>query len=227
MKTPARSLRLIEVYDETRSTMDHEPAETPAVVAAETQTRGRGRTGAWHSPPGGAWLTLYTRAEPPPGYPVAVAGCLAARLEKLLEGAQRLEVKWPNDIVARDCRKIAGILVESRGELLRVGIGVNVYNQPPPGAASLAELGYHRPLAETILEAAEAALEALSSPQRCIREAQARDHLSNAIVEIETPEGRLEAEAKGIAGDGALIVKTYNGEVKPVYCCHTIRHQHR
>ncbi len=222
---PTRMLRLIEAYDKTPSTMDAEPPLLPAAVLAAEQTRGRGRTGPWTSPKGGAWLTLHIQAQPPPGYPVAVAGCLATRLNRLLARAT-LEVKWPNDIVDRSCRKLAGILVEHRAGRLRVGIGVNVHNPPPtPHAASLAQHGYQGTIAEVALEAVHAALEALEEPGRCIAQAASLDHLHGAEVEVEAPHGTVHGIAKGITRKGLLRLETPTC-ILELACCHVKSHRH-
>jgi BirA family biotin operon repressor/biotin-[acetyl-CoA-carboxylase] ligase len=44
------------------------------------------------------------------------------------------EVKWPNDLLLGD-RKLAGILAESEGDAVVVGLGVNVTSAPPGAAA--------------------------------------------------------------------------------------------
>ncbi|NOZ89418.1 MAG: biotin--[acetyl-CoA-carboxylase] ligase [Crenarchaeota archaeon] len=220
-----RRLRLIEAYDKTPSTMDAEPPLLPAAVLAAEQTRGRGRTGPWASPQGGAWLTVHIQAQPPQGYPVAVAGCLAERLNRLL-GRRILEVKWPNDIVDVGCRKLAGILVEHRGGRLRVGIGVNVHNPPPtPHAASLAQHGYQGGIAEAALQAVEAALEALEEPRRCIAHAARLDHLRGAEVEVEAPHGTVHGVALGVTAEGLLAVEAPAGTLE-LACCHVKSHRH-
>lgn len=99
------------------------------VVVAQRQTGGHGQHGhAWHSPPGGLYLSLVVR------------GLDDARLVTLAAGngvADVLEVagvepqlKWVNDVLVEG-RKVAGILAdaESTGEridFLVVGIGLNV-----------------------------------------------------------------------------------------------------
>jgi len=216
------TLRLtsIEVYDYLGSTMDTPPPSIPGATIAITQSRGRGRTGAWQSPPGGAWLTFHTADPPPPGLSVAVGGCLAAELEKLT--GQRLQVKWPNDVLAPNGGKLAGILVEVRGGLTRIGIGVNVYNPVPPGAARLADLGYTGSLGQVAAAALEATLHALGEARSCIREAAARDALLGRIVAVETPRGVLEGRGAGITLSGALLLETRSG-VAQVTCCHVLR----
>ena len=34
-------------------------------------------------------------------------------------------VKWPNDVIASDGRKMAGVLIEYSGDEIRIGIGAN------------------------------------------------------------------------------------------------------
>ncbi|ABM80995.1 biotin--[acetyl-CoA-carboxylase] ligase [Hyperthermus butylicus] len=211
-------LSVLEVYDAIDTTMDATPPRLPAAVAALTQRRGRGRTGAWHSPRGGAWITVFLNAPPDPRLPTAVGGYLAGLLEEFLCGAVHLTVKWPNDVYAGG-RKLAGILVEHRAGMLRVGVGVNVYNEPPPGATSLAQLGYGGPLALVYAAIIEAVMRAAEDPAGGVAEAAARDMLWGCRVAIESPEGLVEGVARGITSSGALLVETGEGTVE-LACCH-------
>lgn len=107
------------------------PAE-PFVVRAHVQTDGIGRLGRrWASPRGGLWMTLAWPV-PASGVPgllglrcaVAAAGAIDACVPDL---AERLRIKWPNDLVIGG-RKVGGLLVEVLGGALRwvlVGVGVN------------------------------------------------------------------------------------------------------
>jgi len=104
------------------------------VLAAEYQTKGRGRLDrSWHSP-AGANLTFSVLLRPEwlvgevPPVSLAVGIALAEAVELLLPEAP--EVKWPNDILWQG-RKLAGILVESSVDCEQVlhvalGIGLNV-----------------------------------------------------------------------------------------------------
>jgi len=108
------------------------------LVTAAEQTSGRGRQGRhWHSPRGGAWMSLAwpMRCEPRQYGAVslvAAAAVLRAFDELVPRCAERLQVKWPNDVLLDD-RKVAGILCEQTlnptwqtpGTLI-VGVGVNV-----------------------------------------------------------------------------------------------------
>ena len=118
-------------------------APGPAVVAAISQSAGRGRTGPWHSPPGGAYFSIvYPTNSPREAVPRASV-CTCRYLEWL---GLEPKIRWPNDILV-DEGKIAGILAESRtawGSVVNVGIGLNVrgrISEIVEGAVSLQELG--------------------------------------------------------------------------------------
>lgn len=119
-----------------------------ALVATNLQTRGRGRRGrVWQTEPGQALLfSLLLR----PNWPADQLPLLSLAAGVALCQAGGLGgLKWPNDWLAPDGRKLAGILLESHwqdGQLafVAMGIGVNVLAAPPQGAA-LCEFGsYNR-----------------------------------------------------------------------------------
>ena len=100
------------------------------VVVADHQTAGRGRRGHhWEDEPGASLLfSVVARSSLPiaqrPLLSFAAAVAIADALAEVAGVATRL--KWPNDVLVSG-RKIAGILLESRGEdLVIIGIGVNV-----------------------------------------------------------------------------------------------------
>ena len=103
-------------------------------VTAQTQTAGRGQYGRhWMSPRGNIFACIRLPFEAPftdLRCGVAVSLIIASGLAKL---GVRTAIKWPNDIVLREKSgwgKVAGILVEQKGELLLAGIGINVQEKP-------------------------------------------------------------------------------------------------
>ena len=174
----ARGYRL-NGFDEIGST------STEAVRAAETgdvgevwfaslkQTAGRGRRGrAWESPSGNLAASQMIVPDCDPAISatlgfvagVALNRALAATLpagivKQGLDGADRVALKWPNDVLA-DGAKLAGMLLEAQkrpdGRLaIVIGIGVNVVSAPsglPYPATSLVALGCEI-TAETIFSA--------------------------------------------------------------------------
>ena len=94
-------------------------------VLALSQNSGRGRRGSsWQTQEGGlacTWiLSSGTLERHPPGLIQTAVGAAVS-------DALGCYVKWPNDLVSKDGRKLGGILVEGSSESdgIRVGIGLN------------------------------------------------------------------------------------------------------
>lgn len=111
------------------------PAGT--VVVAEEQTAGRGRGGKpWHSPRGtGLLFSMLARPAGAdsgsaafPVLPLRAGLAICAALESA--AGLKTGLKWPNDVVYGNSRKLAGILCEAvLGTLdpfVVIGIGINV-----------------------------------------------------------------------------------------------------
>lgn len=133
--------RRAEYHAEIASTQDRAVALARAggaegtVVAARTQSRGRGRRGRrWESPAGGVWMSVVL------GRVAGGAGLLPLAASLALSGAllgalgARTGLVWPNDIVVErggEELKVAGIAVDADAaggalENAVVGIGVNL-----------------------------------------------------------------------------------------------------
>jgi BirA family biotin operon repressor/biotin-[acetyl-CoA-carboxylase] ligase len=132
--------------------------------AALRQTAGRGRRGRpWETASGNLAASLLLVPDCDPSLlPILgfVAGVAlnralssvvpAAAIRHGLDGANRIALKWPNDVLA-DGAKLAGILLESQKrpdgrQAIVVGFGVNIVAAPsglPYPATSLAALQVH------------------------------------------------------------------------------------
>jgi BirA family transcriptional regulator, biotin operon repressor / biotin---[acetyl-CoA-carboxylase] ligase len=207
------------------------------VVLADSQTRGRGRLErVWQSPPG---CNLYTSSLLRP----ALAPAEIPRIT-LLAGVALAEtvaaycpagvgLKWPNDVRVRG-RKVGGILTEMRMEgpavaALVVGIGLNVNM-----AAADFDLTHRRSATSlreetggTVCRTA-VALGLLStfavwyerfrgdgfSP---VRQAWlARSEMNGRFVRIRFGDCLEEGRVTGIDEDGALLIRTENGDLRRV-----------
>ncbi|QJB57759.1 biotin--[acetyl-CoA-carboxylase] ligase [Pseudodesulfovibrio sp. zrk46] len=106
-------------------------------VIAVNQTHGRGQLRRhWISPAGnlhvsvvlpnqpedGPWLELWSHLLP------LVCGYVFA--EAFAELGTHIELKWPNDFLQQD-RKVGGMLLEEKGSLVILGMGVNLEESPP------------------------------------------------------------------------------------------------
>jgi len=104
------------------------------VVAAESQTAGKGRLGRqWYSPStAGIWMTAILRPGiPPQDAPKITLTAAVAVTEGIFEVCGIMPgIKWPNDILING-KKVCGILTEMRADMDRIhyvllGIGINV-----------------------------------------------------------------------------------------------------
>ncbi len=110
------------VYEQTASTNDvaaqcARGADSDGlVVFAEEQTAGRGRTGAtWLSRPGESLLFSFVLIDFKAGNELLSLACAVGVAEAIGQvGGHHAAIKWPNDVML-DGKKVAGILVESKG----------------------------------------------------------------------------------------------------------------
>lgn len=101
------------------------------VVAARLQTRGRGRHNrSWLSSTGqNLTFSLLLRGDHELRHLPSASMAAAIAVAELLEAeGVRPALKWPNDVLV-DGKKICGILSETTGDGLIIGIGLNVNMQ--------------------------------------------------------------------------------------------------
>jgi BirA family biotin operon repressor/biotin-[acetyl-CoA-carboxylase] ligase len=229
----AGSRLALEVVDETDSTssqlMRRAMAGAPSgtCLAAEWQSAGRGRRGRpWVSSLGGSLtFSVLWRFERGAGHLGGLSLAAGVAVARALEacGVARVQVKWPNDLVV-DFRKLAGILVETNGDLQGpsvavVGIGVNYrlgeqaldrIDQPVVDVAGCADpLPSRTDLLGRILGEVEQALVRFDregfapfrDPWRALHAYQGR-----AVRVLAAGEPAFEAEVADVAPDGALVV---------------------
>jgi BirA family transcriptional regulator, biotin operon repressor / biotin---[acetyl-CoA-carboxylase] ligase len=137
----------VQVREEARSTnadvagAARDGAPEGLVIVAERQTAGRGRFDRrWESPPrAGLTFSVLLRPHRLSGWLPLLAGVALVETVRRLGGVDAV-LKWPNDLMI-DERKCAGILAESVGDGVVVGMGLNVTLReaelPVPDATSL------------------------------------------------------------------------------------------
>lgn len=211
--------------DALRAWADHpdQPAPHGAVMVAERQTAGRGRRGrTWDTTHGtlvfSVLLTRNLRGGPLTLADLPLMPLAAGVAVQRAAGVGGL--KWPNDLLAPDGRKLAGILLEAdlRGEEARravLGIGINV-TAAPRDAAHLSALrapgtpeATRAALLGTLLLELERALAA--PPAQTLRDWRTANVTLGRPVLIHTHEGPLEGVATDIDAQGSLIVTTAGG----------------
>jgi BirA family biotin operon repressor/biotin-[acetyl-CoA-carboxylase] ligase len=147
------AVELLPTIDSTNSEAERRLAagqEAPFAVLAQAQTAGRGRLGRkWHSArTGNLYLSLAFRPflDPARLKPFTLWMGLAVCAHVEATTGVKLGLKWPNDLLAADGRKVAGMLTEARLDADHVrelvfGLGLNVTGAPkdfPPELRAIA-----------------------------------------------------------------------------------------
>jgi BirA family biotin operon repressor/biotin-[acetyl-CoA-carboxylase] ligase len=99
----------------------------PVLVIAAHQTEGRGRAGAnWLTADRALAVSLAAEVDPEESRPLSLmAGVAAAGL------GREVELKWPNDVMVGES-KAGGILVERSGDVVVIGLGLNLWWRGAP-----------------------------------------------------------------------------------------------
>ena len=230
----------LEVADEVDSTstrlLERAPENAPSgtCLAAEFQSAGRGRRGrTWVSSLGGSLtFSLLWRFERGAGHLAGLSLAVGVAVARALTscGVARVQVKWPNDVVA-DFRKLAGILVETSGEMQGpsvavIGVGINYRlgeraidridqpvtdvarqtPQPPTRSALLAAV-----LAELSIVLADFEAAGFASVRDAWRALHA--YHGRKVRVIPPREPAFDGEVTDVGPDGALVVALADGRI--------------
>ncbi|MGD0393765.1 MAG: biotin--[acetyl-CoA-carboxylase] ligase [Acidimicrobiales bacterium] len=207
------------------------------VAVADHQSAGRGRLGRrWEAPPGSNLLvSVLLRPDLPAGQRQLACGVVALAAIDAVASVTGLDVaiKWPNDLLGADGRKLAGVLAETdvvgspAGSALRapivVGIGINVnwpgHDRDLPtelvGSATSLRQQAGRPVDRTelfdaLLDALgprAADLESVPGRARQAGDFRARCTTLGAPVRVELADERFEGLATDLTPEGHLVVE--------------------
>ena len=199
------------------------------IVVADEQLAGRGRRGrGWASPPGrnlSVSLGVRPRLDAADAWQLALAASLAVR--DACSSVAELRVKWPNDLVAADGAKVAGLLIETSVDgkrlvdaVIGIGINVNWLRSEMPAelrarATSLAELAGvpvdRLALQERLARALVDEIARLEAGDHPLERYRAASWLTDRYVEVETGDETVAGRVRGIGEAGALLLETVSG----------------
>ncbi|WP_249522335.1 biotin--[acetyl-CoA-carboxylase] ligase [Modestobacter marinus] len=227
-----RAVEVVEAIGSTNAELVARAADGAAeglVLVAEHQVAGRGRLDrTWTSPPrAGLTVSVLLRPDVPAArraWLSLLTGVALAEAVGEVPGV-RASLKWPNDLLAADGRKLAGILAESSGNAVVVGVGLNVSTRPDelPDTGTSLELVRGEPVDRpavllTFLRALEQRyarwVEVLGDP---VSSGLAQDYLAwcstvGSAVTVTMPDGSvLDGVAEAVDWDGRLVVRTDAG----------------
>jgi BirA family biotin operon repressor/biotin-[acetyl-CoA-carboxylase] ligase len=222
MLVEGRSMK-IHHFKEVTSTNEvaRQYLEEGTVIVADTQTRGRGRHAReWHSPEGGLWCSLVVKHEPAPVLNLAAALAVSKAFEHF---GLKTKLKWPNDVHI-DQRKICGILSETEGDYIIVGVGVNLNNEEfpedIPGTSYFMETG-------NVVDKMEFLKEFVETFYTVIQDEFLNEYRKYSSTIGSTVMVRNGREITGTAVDidekGRLILKLENGKEMKIYSGEILR----
>jgi BirA family biotin operon repressor/biotin-[acetyl-CoA-carboxylase] ligase len=203
-----------------------------AVVVAEAQTGGRGRLGReWDSPSGvGLYVSLVLRPMLPPMELPQITLTTAVAVVRAVRRVAGLApgIKWPNDLLLNG-KKLGGILTEMETESDRirhvvVGLGLNVNNPgfPPELAATATSLTLAAGKTFSRVHLLQAWLEEfeelygrflnLGFPE-ILKEWKSSAVTLGKMITVRQGPREISGQALDVAPDGALLLRTANGEM--------------
>lgn len=226
------AIDLFPILDSTNAWLMAQIGTESRLCLAEYQTSGRGRRGRnWCSPFGAnLYLSLAWRFDELPAQFSALGLVVGVALVEAL-GAMNIQgigLKWPNDLLWQG-RKLAGILIEHRGEgggpaRVVLGLGLNLSMTPMQAEhidqpwTSLAEVlrvdnravPGRNALCAMIVEALLRALNEFSTQGFAgyARRWMQHDLAQGRPVHLEHGGQVIRGIARGIDGDGALLLET-------------------
>jgi BirA family biotin operon repressor/biotin-[acetyl-CoA-carboxylase] ligase len=197
-----------------------------AVLVAECQEAGRGRQGrSWVSPPrAGLTCSVLLRPALPHaawGWLPLLAGVSVGRALGRVAGVETV-LKWPNDVlVGVERRKVAGLLAETAGAAVVLGVGLNVSTRraelPVAGATSLALEGAactdRAALLVALLDAFAADYRDLLAGADVRSRYLAAGGTVGQRVRVVLPGGELTGVAVDVDACGRLVVDTGDGRL--------------
>lgn len=206
-------------------------AEEGLWLRAEKQRGGVGRLGRkWESPAGNLYcstLVACLRDDPVPSTlsfvtALAVYKAISAHLPH-----EDIRLKWPNDVLVSG-HKICGILLERAGDMIVVGIGVNIAVAPEVEgrtvtslhhegvAANVTPAGFLETLAQYFSDAVNDWRRLGSSATLAAWQQQAHPLGTRLLTSDENGE-RLEGEYAGLSDDGALRLRKADGALIEIH----------
>ncbi len=199
-------------------------------LVADRQTAGRGRQGReWFDGHGNFMGSTLVRLAPndPPAHTLSLMVGMAVydAVLPLVPDASALSLKWPNDVLLNGA-KLAGILLESEGGAVVIGIGVNLAQAPklddretialadvttPPARDDFAPI-LARGLRDELARWRQVGIEPL------LRRWQSAAHAIGTALSVHDGDGAvLSGTFAGLNETGSLLLRLADGETRAIH----------
>ncbi len=199
-----------------------------SVVRARLQTGGRGRRGRmFASPPGNSYTSFILRprvaTRDVPQLSLVTGVAVAEAIEGVAPESAPVRCKWPNDILINGA-KVAGVLVETGGDAVIAGIGINLVSHPDlseVATTDLANEGARSVDRDVLLGALCRRLKAWVSEWEesgfaGVRQAWLARAAGIGARVVVNGDTAMQGRIAGLAHDGALIVESGGRHVRVV-----------
>jgi len=126
-----KDFHLLEKTSSTFDAANEIPVINGTVICARKQTKGRGRLGrSWESEEGGIYFSLILIPDMSFDEVQIMTALCAVGIRKALSSFLPCKIKWPNDFLSEDGKKICSILTKLQYNvkdkaIINVGIGIN------------------------------------------------------------------------------------------------------
>ena len=199
-------------------------------LVADRQTSGRGRQGRGWSDGAGNFMgsTVVHRASgdpPAPSLSLLTGAALFATVAPYRSDPPHPVLKWPNDLLLGGA-KLAGVLLESRGDSVVVGIGVNLAQAPALAGRDTASLADHGPAPDRDAFAAHLAAAFADRLARwrtygiepILREWRAGSLPEGTPLSVHDAGGEhVTGTFAGLTDEGALRLRSVDGTIRVVH----------
>lgn len=216
-------------FEEVTSTFDaaqNTDVSPGTVVCARVQTGGRGRLGRkWCSSEGGIYFSLILKPAKDAGEIQVITAMCALAVQRTLSKYISCFIKWPNDIVSQNGKKLCGILSKAKisGDevmYINAGIGINAnisdFDSSLPHASSLklltgSEVNENEILCEVLREI-DICIK--MTPSEVMKSFEKVCITIGSQIKLEYHCGgkSIEGKCTGIEPDGSLIIQTDDAE---------------
>lgn len=205
-------------------------APSGSVIVADEQRKGRGRLGRiWYTPPNVALaLSVITYPDAQAANRMSMLGAISVAELCDAVGIADVGIKWPNDVLIQG-KKVCGVLPEAvweDGKLLGVilGMGVNIrvsfgdeLNQTATNIETEAGKKVNRSqLVGILLERVDYWLARLNSDEFLAAWQNRLITLGKSVTATEQNGRQISGIAESVDRDGALLIRTEDGELERV-----------
>jgi BirA family biotin operon repressor/biotin-[acetyl-CoA-carboxylase] ligase len=237
------NIKAFDEIDSTNSYLMRLPGPAPGtmnIAVTCNQTAGRGRRGkTWQSPPGSGLCisAAYTFVSQPDNLPALTLALGLGVVDALEEvGATKVELKWPNDLVALD-GKLGGILTEVQNQsgtavTIVAGLGINInlpgkldFGLESDWARRITDL---KSICDRLPSHEEVAGKVTTQMLRAFADYEAYgfsavaerwsryDWLLGREIAVDTGQTQFSGRGAGVANDGALLVDTPESGIRRI-----------